>query len=150
MNLLPNILFCLLLVSGIGCFAINAKKLIRNIRLGKNEKVSDNKRKRRKNMIRIALGQGKMTVRPVAGILHIFVYLGFIIINFEMLEIVLDGILGTHETSTIVSEEKISKQNEQKKEEPQTRKLPTIEEIQKRKKVLVHILLVLVFIGVMY
>jgi hypothetical protein len=54
------------------------------------------------------------------------------------------------ETSTIVSEEKISKQNEQKKEEPQTRKLPTIEEIQKRKKVLVHILLVLVFIGVMY
>ena len=96
MNFLPNILFCLLLVSGIGCFAINAKKLIRNIRLGKNEKVSDNKRKRWKNMIRIALGQGKMTVRPVAGILHIFVYLGFIVINFEMLEIVLDGILGTH------------------------------------------------------
>jgi len=47
-------------------------------------------------MIRIALGQGKMVVRPVAGILHIIVYLGFIIINIEVLEIVLDGILGTH------------------------------------------------------
>jgi ferredoxin len=47
-------------------------------------------------MARIALGQTKMVVRPVAGIMHIFVYLGFIIINIEVLEIIIDGIFGTH------------------------------------------------------
>ena len=47
-------------------------------------------------MLSIAFGQSKMVVKPIAGILHIIVYLGFIIINIELLEIVLDGILGTH------------------------------------------------------
>ncbi|MFK8301599.1 4Fe-4S dicluster domain-containing protein [Capnocytophaga stomatis] len=96
MNILPNIVFCLLLIIAIGFFTMNVRKLIRNIRLGKSEDTSDNRPQRWKNMLRIALGQGKMTVRPVAGILHILVYLGFIIINLEMLEIVLDGIFGTH------------------------------------------------------
>ncbi|GJQ07894.1 Fe-S oxidoreductase [Capnocytophaga cynodegmi] len=75
---------------------MNVRKLIRNIRLGKSEDTSDNRAKRWKNMFRIALGQGKMTVRPIAGILHILVYLGFIIINIEVIEIILDGIFGTH------------------------------------------------------
>lgn len=96
MNILPNIVFCLLLIVAVGFFTMNVRKLIRNIRLGKSEDTSDNRPQRWKNMLRIALGQGKMTVRPVAGILHILVYLGFIIINLEMLEIVLDGIFGTH------------------------------------------------------
>ncbi|GIJ95578.1 (Fe-S)-binding protein [Capnocytophaga stomatis] len=96
MNILPNIVFCLLLIIAVGFFTINIRKLIRNIRLGKSEDTSDNRPQRWKNMFRIALGQGKMTVRPVAGILHILVYLGFIIINLEMLEIILDGIFGTH------------------------------------------------------
>lgn len=96
MSILPNILFCLLLIFGIGFFSMNVRKLVRNIRLGKSEDTSDNHRQRWKNMLRIALGQGKMTVRPVAGILHILVYIGFVIINLEMLEIVLDGIFGTH------------------------------------------------------
>ncbi|MDO5106397.1 (Fe-S)-binding protein [Capnocytophaga sp.] len=96
MSFLPNILFCLLLAFGIGFFTLNVRKLIRNIRLGKSENTSDNRSQRWKNMLRLALGQGKMTVRPVAGLLHLVVYLGFIIINLEMLEIVLDGILGTH------------------------------------------------------
>lgn len=77
-------------------FIRNVRKLIRNIRLGKSEDTSDNRPQRWKNMFRIALGQRKMTVRPVAGILHLIVYIGFIIVNIEMLEIVLDGILGTH------------------------------------------------------
>lgn len=47
-------------------------------------------------MIRIALGQSKMVTRPISGILHIIVYVGFIVINFEFVEIVLDGLLGTH------------------------------------------------------
>jgi len=96
MEYLPNILFALLLITGIGYFARNVKKLKRNILLGKAEDLSDNKPQRWKNMVRIALGQSKMVVRPIAGIMHIIVYLGFIIINIEVLEIIIDGLLGTH------------------------------------------------------
>ena len=47
-------------------------------------------------MVRVALGQSKMVVRPVAGILHILLYVGFVIINIEVIEIIIDGIFGTH------------------------------------------------------
>ncbi|MFK8289474.1 4Fe-4S dicluster domain-containing protein [Capnocytophaga canimorsus] len=96
MYYLPNIIFVILLVTSIGFFLRNVRKLVRNIRLGKATDVSANRSKRWKNMLRIALGQQKMMVRPVAGILHILVYVGFIIINLEMFEIVIDGVLGTH------------------------------------------------------
>ncbi len=93
---IPNILFVLALLAGIGYFANNVRKIIRNIRLGRDVDRSDNKKERFKNMAMIALGQSKMVRRPVAGILHIVVYLGFIIINIEVLEIIIDGIFGTH------------------------------------------------------
>ncbi len=96
MEYLPNILFAVVLLIGIGFFARNVKKLVRNIKLGKEVDVSDNKPQRWKNMAKIALGQTKMIVRPIPGILHILVYVGFIIINLEVLEIVIDGLLGTH------------------------------------------------------
>ena len=64
--------------------------------MGKAIERKDNAHKRWSNMIRIALGQSKMVTRPIAGILHIVVYIGFILINIELLEIVLDGLLGTH------------------------------------------------------
>ena len=96
MEYLPNILFAVVLLIGIGFFARNVKKLVRNIKLGKELDVSDNKRQRWKNMAKIALGQTKMVVRPIPGILHILVYVGFIIINLEVLEIIIDGLLGTH------------------------------------------------------
>ncbi len=96
MQYLPNIIFLVLLVAGIGFFVRNVSKLKRNILLGKDVAVSDNKSQRWKNMAKIALGQTKMVVRPIAGFLHIIVYVGFIIINIEVLEIVLDGIFGTH------------------------------------------------------
>ncbi|WP_445736175.1 4Fe-4S dicluster domain-containing protein [Mariniflexile sp.] len=96
MTYLPNILFAILLVIGVGYFAKNVKKLIRNIHLGHDVDVSDNKPQRWKNMARIALGQSKMVRRPIAGFLHILVYLGFIIINIEVLEIIIDGVFGTH------------------------------------------------------
>jgi heterodisulfide reductase subunit C len=96
MSFLPNILFALALILGIGYFTRNVKKLTRNIKLGQDVDVSDNKSQRWKNMIGIALGQGKMVRRPIAGILHIIVYLGFIVINIEVLEIIIDGLLGTH------------------------------------------------------
>ena len=96
MEYLPNIVFAVALVLGIGFFARNVKKLSRNIKLGKDVDVSDNKSQRWKNMAKIALGQTKMVVRPIAGLMHVIVYVGFIIINIEVLEIILDGLLGTH------------------------------------------------------
>ncbi len=96
MEYLPNILFAVVLSVGIGFFAKNVSRLRRNINLGKDVEVSDNKSLRWKNMAKIALGQTKMVVRPMAGLLHIIVYIGFIIINIEVLEIVIDGLLGTH------------------------------------------------------
>ncbi|MEW7291683.1 4Fe-4S dicluster domain-containing protein [Aquimarina sp. 2304DJ70-9] len=96
MQYIPNILFVIVLVAGIGYFTKNIRKVIRNIRLGKDVDRSDNKGERFKNMAMIALGQSKMVRRPVSGILHIVVYLGFIIINLEVLEIIIDGIFGTH------------------------------------------------------
>ncbi|ANW96678.1 Fe-S oxidoreductase [Wenyingzhuangia fucanilytica] len=96
MQFIPNIIFAILLGVGVYFFANNVKKLIRNIKLGKDVDRSDQKSERWANMIRIALGQSKMVKRPVSGFFHIVVYVGFIIINIEVLEIVLDGLLGTH------------------------------------------------------
>ena len=93
---LSNILFAILLLVGLGFFARNVKKIVRNIRLGRDIERSDRSSLRWKNMVNIALGQSKMVRRPVAGILHIIVYLGFIIINIEVLEIIIDGLFGTH------------------------------------------------------
>ncbi len=96
MQYLDNILFLILLSIGIGYFAINVKKIIRNIKLGKTVNRTNNSSLRWKNMLRIALGQSKMVNRPVMGVLHIIVYVGFIIINIEVLEIIIDGLFGTH------------------------------------------------------
>lgn len=96
MQYVPNVLFGLILILGLGFFARNVIRLKRNIFLGKDVDVSDNKSLRWKNMAKIALGQTKMVVRPIAGILHIVVYVGFVIINIEVLEIIIDGLLGTH------------------------------------------------------
>jgi heterodisulfide reductase subunit C len=96
MNYLPNILFALALIIGLGYFIRNIKKLIRNIMLGQNIDVSNNKSQRWKNMAMIALGQSKMVRRPIAGLFHVIVYVGFIVINIEVLEIIIDGLFGTH------------------------------------------------------
>ena len=96
MQYIPNILFVITLVAGIGLFTLNIRKVIRNIKLGKDINRSDHSSKRWKNMARIALGQSKMVTRPVSGVLHLIVYVGFIIINVEVLEIIFDGIFGTH------------------------------------------------------
>lgn len=93
---IPNIIFAIFLALGIGYFTKNVKKLIRNIRLGKEADVSGDTSQRWKNMTMIALGQSKMVVRPIAGLMHVIVYVGFVIINIEVLEIIIDGLLGTH------------------------------------------------------
>jgi ferredoxin len=68
----------------------------RNILLGRETDRSDNKPERWRTMMRVALGQSKMVTRPLPGILHIFVYVGFVIINIEVIEIGIDGLFGTH------------------------------------------------------
>jgi heterodisulfide reductase subunit C len=94
--MLSQIIFFLILVASIYLFAKNIGKVNRNIRLGRNIYRSDKRSERWMTMIRVALGQSKMVKRPVAGILHIFVYVGFVIINVEVLEILIDGVIGTH------------------------------------------------------
>ena len=96
MNFLDNILFAIVLAVGAGYFAMNVKKLIRNINLGRDVNRKDHSSARWKNMMMIAFGQSKMVKRPVAGFLHIIVYAGFVIINIEVIEIVIDGLFGTH------------------------------------------------------
>jgi heterodisulfide reductase subunit C len=96
MSYIDNIIFVLILAAGFGYFAFNVKKLVRNIKLGRDIYRSDNPGERWTNMAMIALGQSKMVKRPIAGILHIIVYVGFVIINIELLEIIIDGIVGTH------------------------------------------------------
>ncbi len=94
--MLQQILF--LLVSGVSIFffAKNLGKIRRNILLGKDIDRSDNPSERLKTMLKVAFGQTKMTVRPVPAFFHFIIYIGFILINIEVLEIFVDGIFGTH------------------------------------------------------
>ncbi len=96
MELVPNFIFITIVSVAIGFFIRSINQIRHNILLGKPIDRSDNAKARWKNMTRIALGQSKMVSRPIAGILHVVVYIGFILINIELLEIIVDGILGTH------------------------------------------------------
>lgn len=96
MEYIPNILFAILLIAGIAFFTRNIRRMIRNVKLGRKVDRSDNKSQRWSQTLRIAFGQSKMVKRPIAGILHVVVYVGFVIINIEVLEIILDGLFGTH------------------------------------------------------
>ncbi|RYF37447.1 MAG: Fe-S oxidoreductase, partial [Chitinophagaceae bacterium] len=96
MEYVTRIFFAIILAIAVGYFWINVRKLSRNINLGRDIDRSDRPAERWKNMALIALGQSKMVKRPVAGLLHIIVYAGFIIINVEVLEIIIDGLFGTH------------------------------------------------------
>src|ERR1043166_1149582 len=96
MEYITNIIFVLFLLAGIVLFTVNIRKIRRNILIGRDTDRSDNKPLRWKTMMRVALGQSKMVTRPLPAILHIFVYVGFVIINIEVLEILIDGSVGTH------------------------------------------------------
>jgi heterodisulfide reductase subunit C len=96
MNFLPQVIFILALIAA-GFFLTKRIKRIRdNIKLGKPKNISDNPSERLKTMLLVAFGQKKMFDKPLIGFMHLFVYLGFVIINLEMLEIVIDGITGNH------------------------------------------------------
>ncbi|MBX7201715.1 MAG: (Fe-S)-binding protein [Bacteroidia bacterium] len=93
---IQNILFILVFAFAVVLFTKNVRKVIRNIRLGMPLDRTDRKAERWKLMLKVALGQSKMVVRPIPAILHLFVYVGFVIINIEILEIIIDGFFGTH------------------------------------------------------
>ena len=96
MHIIQQILFILLMVTAIVLFAKKAREIYANINLGRDEDLSGNSRQRWKNVLLLALGQKKMFRYPLVGLMHFIIYAGFIIINIEVLEIVLDGIFGTH------------------------------------------------------
>lgn len=96
MQIVQQILFILLSAAAIYLFAKKSRFIYRNIFLGLDEKLNDQPARRWRNLLLLAFGQKKMFRNPLVGVLHFFVYAGFVIINIEVLEIVLDGILGTH------------------------------------------------------
>ena len=94
--MISQILFAMILGAAVYLFTSNIKKVARNIKLGRKTDRSDRSAERWKTMARVALGQSKMVTKPIAGFLHIIVYVGFVIINIEVMEILIDGLLGTH------------------------------------------------------
>lgn len=95
-EIISPIIFTLFLAVGAWFFAGKVKFIRRNILLGRDLDLSDNPAARWKQMLWVAMGQSKMAKRPVAAIFHLFVYLGFVLINIEVLEILVDGITGHH------------------------------------------------------
>jgi heterodisulfide reductase subunit C len=96
MQYIQQAAFLLLAGFSIWLFAKNIGQIRRNIFMGKKEDLSDNPGLRWKNLLLLAFGQKKMFRNPLVAVMHFIIYAGFIIINIEVLEIVLDGVLGTH------------------------------------------------------
>ena len=94
---IQNIIFIIVLIAAFVLFGRSFKKIWRNIKLGKDINRSDRSGERWALMARVALGQSKMVKRRViAGFFHVLIYAGFVLINVEILEILIDGIFGTH------------------------------------------------------
>jgi heterodisulfide reductase subunit C len=96
MQVIQQIAFILLAGTAILLFAVQVRRIRKNILLGKDEDFSGHPLLRWKNLLLLAFGQKKMFRNPLVALLHFFIYAGFIIINIEVLEIFLDGLLGTH------------------------------------------------------
>ncbi len=94
--MIAQILFVIIAAVATYFFVKNLKTIRRNILLGKDVDLSDNKLERWKTMLKVAFGQTKMAARPVPFVLHLVVYVGFVLINVEVLEILIDGVFGSH------------------------------------------------------
>jgi heterodisulfide reductase subunit C len=90
------IAFILLFSAGVGFFAWNVNKIRFNILLGRDVNRTDNPGERWKTMLLVAFGQKKMFTRPIAALLHLFLYVAFVITQIELIEIVADGLTGEH------------------------------------------------------
>ncbi|MFT4024364.1 MAG: (Fe-S)-binding protein [Flavihumibacter sp.] len=96
MQLLQQIAFFVLASVAIYLFSRRILRIRRNILLGKEADYTDNRPARWRNLLLLAFGQKKMFANPLVAVMHFVIYAGFIIINLEVLEIILDGLLGTH------------------------------------------------------
>ncbi|RFS26285.1 (Fe-S)-binding protein [Chitinophaga silvatica] len=96
MHIVQELLFVILFGVAVYLFTLNARQIRKNILLGRDKDISDHPNERWKNVLLLAFGQKKMFRNPLVAVLHFFVYAGFLIINLEILEIILDGVLGTH------------------------------------------------------
>src|SRR6516164_2593187 len=96
MQLVLQLIFIAVTAIAIWLFAKKISQIRRNILLGTDEALNDNKERRWRNVLLLAFGQKKMFRNPLVAVMHFLIYAGFIIINIEVLEIFLDGILGTH------------------------------------------------------
>lgn len=94
--MIEQIAFLILLAAGIYLFSRKVREVIRNIHLGRDIEINDRKPERWAQMTRVAMGQSKMGSRPVAAFFHLLIYVGFVIINIEVIEIIIDGLFGTH------------------------------------------------------
>lgn len=102
MEYIPQIVF--VLIAGFFGFLIYRRisQISKNIKLGKDVDLSGNKAERLRTMLLVAFGQKKMFKRPIPAFLHLLIYVGFILINIEVLEIVIDGVFGTHRVAAPV------------------------------------------------
>ncbi|HEU4552344.1 MAG TPA: (Fe-S)-binding protein, partial [Chitinophaga sp.] len=96
MHLVQQLLFVIVLAVAIYVFTRKIRQIRRNILLGRDVQLNDNPGERWRNVLLLAFGQKKMFRKPLVAVLHFFVYAGFLIINIEILEIILDGIIGSH------------------------------------------------------
>src|SRR5687767_7722668 len=96
MAYIQQILFVIAAGLAIWLFAKKANQIRRNIFLGRDEPYNDRPAERWRNVLLLSFGQKRMFRKPLVAVLHFVIYAGFIIINIEVLEIFLDGILGTH------------------------------------------------------
>ena len=96
MGLISEIIFTLITLLSFGIFAQKILRIRRSILLGKTAELNDHPGQRWRNVLLLALGQKKMFQKPIVAVLHLILYIGFVIINIELLEIIVDGILGTH------------------------------------------------------
>jgi len=94
--MISQIIFLFLLSVAVYVFYKNAQKIRKNIFLGKKFVPKGSKKERIKQMILIAFGQKKMFKKPIPALLHLFVYLGFLLVNIELVEIIFDGLLSKH------------------------------------------------------
>lgn len=94
--MISSIIFGILLLVGFGYFSWNILKIRSNIRLGRDLDRTDNKKERWKTMLLVAFGQRKMFQRPIPALLHFAIYAAFVITQIELIEIIVDGIVGTH------------------------------------------------------
>ncbi len=96
MHYIPQIIFVALTGFAVWLFTKNITRIRKNIFLGKPEEFKGDSKLRWRNVVLLALGQRKMFSKPFVAVMHFIIYAGFIIINIEVLEIILDGLFGTH------------------------------------------------------